>query len=140
MLAMQALWANDVASFEGEFVRFEACWQWPKPIQKPRPRILIGGGAGPILFSHIAEYADGWMPFGGAGMSAELDKLRSVFADSGRDLNALQIIPMGVFPSDAKLSYFEKMGVTEAILRIPAAGRDEVLPVLDDFAQYIDRF
>jgi hypothetical protein len=47
---------------------------------------------------------------------------------------------MGVFPSNDKLSYFEKMGVTEAVLRIPAAGRDEVLPVLDDFVQYVDRF
>jgi probable F420-dependent oxidoreductase len=140
MLAMQALWSNDVASFEGEFVRFEASWQWPKPIQKPRPKILIGGAAGPILFSHIAEYADGWMPFGGAGMAAELDKLRSVFAESGRDLNALHIVPMGIFPNDEKLAYFEKLGVTEAVLRIPAVGRDEVLPVLDDFAQYLDRF
>ena len=140
MLAMQALWANDVASFEGEFVRFEASWQWPKPIQQPRPRILIGGAAGPTLFSHIAEYADGWMPFGGAGMSAELDKLRSVFAERGRDLDELQIVPMGVFPSDGKLTYFERMGVTETVLRIPAASRDEVLPVLDDYVQYIDRF
>jgi len=140
MLAMQALWANDVASYEGEFVRFEASWQWPKPIQRPRPRTLIGGAAGPILFSHIAEYADGWMPFGGAGMSAQLDKLRDVFAESGRDSDALHIVPMGVFPSDEKLSYFEAMGVTETILRIPAAGRDEILPVLDDFVQYIDRF
>ncbi len=140
MLAMQALWANDVASFEGEFVRFEASWQWPKPIQQPRPRILIGGAAGPILFSHIAEYADGWMPIGGAGMSAQLDKLRCVFAESGRDSNSLHIVPMGVFPSDEKLAYFEAMGVTETILRIPAAGRDEILPVLDDFVQYIDRF
>jgi probable F420-dependent oxidoreductase len=140
MLAMQALWAHDVASFEGEFVRFEASWQWPKPIQRPRPRILIGGAAGPILFSHIAEYADGWMPFGGAGMSAQLDKLRYVFAEAGRDANALHIVPMGVFPSDEKLSYFEGMGVTEAILRLPAAERDVMLPVLDDFVQYIDRF
>ena len=140
MLAMQALWANDVASYEGEFVRFEASWQWPKPTQRPRPRTLIGGAAGPILFSHIAEYADGWMPFGGAGMSAQLDKLRDVFAESGRDSDALHIVPMGVFPSDEKLSYFEAMGVTETILRIPAAGRDEILPVLDDFVQYIDRF
>ena len=140
MLAMQALWANEVASFEGEFVRFEPSWQWPKPIQQPRPRILIGGAAGPILFSHIAEYADGWMPFGGAGISAELDKLRTVFAARGRDLNELHIVPMGVFPSNAKLTYFEKIGVTETVLRIPAAARDEVLPVLDDYVQYIDRF
>ena len=29
MLGMQALWQNEVASFEGEFVRFEPSWQWP---------------------------------------------------------------------------------------------------------------
>src|SRR5512139_3119643 len=49
MLAMEALWASDVASFEGEFVRFEPSWQWPKPVQRPRPPVLLGGGAGPIL-------------------------------------------------------------------------------------------
>src|SRR5687768_7240453 len=30
MLAMQALWADDVAEFHGEFVDFEPSWQWPK--------------------------------------------------------------------------------------------------------------
>ena len=140
MLAMQALWTNDVASFNGDFVRFEPSWQWPKPIQQPRPRTLIGGGAGPILFSHIAEYADGWMPFGGAGMAAELDSLRVAFSENGRDPSALHVVPMGVFPSDEKLSYFAEIGVTETVLRIPAAARDEVLPVLDDYARYIDRF
>ena len=62
MLAMQALWTHDVAEFHGEFVSFEPSWQWPKPVQKPRPRVWIGGAAGPILFAQIAEYADGWMP------------------------------------------------------------------------------
>ncbi|HEB89970.1 MAG TPA: LLM class F420-dependent oxidoreductase [Deltaproteobacteria bacterium] len=140
MLAMQALWANDVASFEGEFIRFEPSWQWPKPVQTPRPRVLIGGAAGPILFDHIAEYADGWMPFGGAGMAAELDRLRAVFEARGRDPESLHIAPMGILPSEEKLRYFEDLGVDEAILRIPSAGPDEVLPVLDDYIQYIDRF
>lgn len=140
MLAMQALWSNDVASFEGEFVHFESSWQWPKPIQRPRPRILIGGGAGPTIFAHIAEYADGWMPFGGAGMAAELGILRSAFREHGRDPTELHIVPMGVFPSDEKLGYFAEIGVSEAVLRIPSGARDEVLPVLDEYVQYIDRF
>ena len=80
------------------------------------------------------------MPFGAAGMSAELGKLRKAFEERGRDSKDLHIVPMGIIPSDEKLSYFEKMGVSEAVLRIPAAGRDAVLPVLDDYAQYIDRF
>jgi len=140
MLAMQALWANDVASFDGEFVHFEPSWQWPKPVQQPRPRILIGGGAGPKLFSHIAEYADGWMPIGGAGMAAELQVLRQNLRDNDRDPNELHVVPMGIFPTEKKLSYYQEVGVTEAVLRVPSASRDEVLPVLDDFTKYIERF
>ncbi|MAG30899.1 MAG: LLM class F420-dependent oxidoreductase [Deltaproteobacteria bacterium] len=140
MLAMQALWSREVASFEGEFVRFESSWQWPKPIQQPRPRILIGGGAGPKLFDQIAEYADGWMPIGGAGMAAELERLRGLFSARGRDPDTLHIVPMGIFPTDEKLSYYSESGVTESVLRIPSASRDEILPVLDDYVRYIDRF
>jgi alkanesulfonate monooxygenase SsuD/methylene tetrahydromethanopterin reductase-like flavin-dependent oxidoreductase (luciferase family) len=140
MLAMQALWSQEVASFDGEFVRFEPAWQWPKPIQQPGPRILIGGGAGPILFSHIAEYAHGWMPIGGAGMAAELDRLRGLMRERDRDPDSLHVVPMGIFPSDEKLAYYRDVGVTEAVLRIPSAPRDEVMPVLDDYVQYIDRF
>jgi probable F420-dependent oxidoreductase len=140
MLAMQALWANEVASFEGEFVRFEPSWQWPKPVQQPRPRILIGGAAGPKLFSHIAEYADGWMPIGGAGMAAELERLRAALRERDRDPNELHIVPMGIFPTDEKLAYYQGIGVTEAVLRVPSATRDEVLPVLDDYVRFVDAF
>ena len=69
-LAMQALWRDDEAEFHGQYVDFESSWSWPKPIQRPRIPTFIGGGAGPILFEHIAEYADGWIPIGGAGISA----------------------------------------------------------------------
>ncbi len=140
MLAMQKLWSEDVASFDGEFVSFEPSWQWPKPVQQPRPRILIGGGAGPKLFSHIAEYADGWLPIGGAGMATELDRLRECMAERDRDPSELHIVPMGVFPSPEKLAYYREVGVTEVVLRLPSAIRDEVMPVLDDYVQYIDQF
>lgn len=140
VLAMQALWTNEIASFDGDFVSFEPAWQWPKPIQQPRPRILIGGGAGPKIFAHIAEYADGWMPIGGAGMASELDRLRAAYRARERDASSLHVVPMGIHPSDAKLAYYAESGATEAVLRIPSAPRDAVLPVLDDFVSYIDRF
>ncbi|MFP6654494.1 MAG: TIGR03619 family F420-dependent LLM class oxidoreductase [Myxococcota bacterium] len=140
MLAMQGLWANEVASFEGEFVRFEPSWQWPKPTQLPRPRTLIGGAAGPKLFAHLVEYADGWMPIGGAGMATELDRLRGLFRDAGRDETQLHIVPMGVQPTDEKLTYYAQVGATEAVLRLPSESREIVLPVLDAFTRYIERF
>ena len=135
MLAMQALWSNEVASFEGEFVNFEPSWQWPKPVQQPRPRVLLGGAPGPILFRHIAEFGDGWLPIGGAGMRQALDDLRRVIDEAGRDFSELHVVPMGVVPDPAKLDYYRSLGVTEAVLRVPSAPRDEVLPVLDAHAR-----
>jgi probable F420-dependent oxidoreductase len=136
MLAMEALWSEEVASFSGEFVRFEASWQWPKPVQQPRPPILIGAAPGPTLYAHTAEYADGWIPFGGAGMKQALPELRRAFEERGRDPAELQVVPMGVFPDEGKLAYYAEQGVRECVLRVPSAPRDRVLPVLDDHARF----
>jgi len=137
MLLMQELWSQEVASFKGEQVSLEPSWAWPKPLQQPRPRVLIGGGAGPTLLAHVAEFADGWIPIGGAGIKQALPKLRRAFEERGRDPGALHVVPMGVLPDEDKLSYYESIGVTEAVLRLPSAPRDEVLPVLDRFARYL---
>jgi len=134
MLGMQELWSKEVAEYAGEFVRFEASWMWPKPVQQPRPRVLLGGAAGPTLFRHIAEYGDGWLPIGGAGMAESLEQLRAVVAEAGRDPAQLHIVPMGVFPGPGKLDYYRESGVTECVLRLPSAPRDEVMPVLDEYA------
>jgi probable F420-dependent oxidoreductase len=138
MLAMEALWADEVASFAGEHVRFEPSWQWPKPVQRPRPPVLIGGAAGPKLFEHVAEFADGWIPIGGAGLRETLPALRDAFEARGRDPASLHVVPMGVLPSREKLDYYAASGVTEAVLRLPSAPRDEVLPVLDAFAELVE--
>ncbi|HVH07326.1 MAG TPA: LLM class F420-dependent oxidoreductase [Myxococcota bacterium] len=137
MLAMEALWENEVAAFAGEFVRFEPSWQWPKPVQRPRPPVLLGGAPGPTLFAHVAEYADGWLPIGGAGIKQALPELARACEARGRDASKLEIMPMGVFPDEAKLDYYREVGVTEAVLRLPSRPRDEVMPVLDRYARYL---
>ena len=137
MLAMQALWSREEADFDGEYVRFAPSWQWPKPVQQPRPCVLLGGGAGPKLFAHLAEWADGWMPIGGAGMKQALPELRRCFEDRQRDPASLHVVPMGVLPDPAKLDYYASLGVTETVLRLPSAPRDIVLPLLDDYARLV---
>jgi len=137
MLAMQALWTQEVASFSGEFVRFEPSWQWPKPVQQPRPTVLLGGAPGRTLFAHVAEYADGWLPIGGSGLAQALPELRRACEARGRDPGALQIVPFGVFPDAGKLDHYRSLGVTEAVLRVPSAPRDDVLPILDSYVRYL---
>ncbi len=138
MLAMQQLWTQEEAEYHGEFVRFERSWMWPKPLQQPRPRVLIGGAAGPRLFAHIAEYADGWMPIGGAGIKSALADLRAAFEERGRDAHGLQVVPMGIVPDAGKLAHYRSLGVTEAVLRLPSGPRDVVLPVLDAYSSFLE--
>ncbi|KAB2370532.1 TIGR03619 family F420-dependent LLM class oxidoreductase [Actinomadura montaniterrae] len=131
VLAMRELWTRDEASFKGEFVSFEPSWSWPKPAG--RVPVLLGGAPGPTLFAHIAEYGDGWMPIGGAGIREALPDLRRACADAGRDM--VPVVPFGTVPSAEKLGYYASIGVEEVVLRVPGGGRDAVLPVLDEYAR-----
>ncbi len=142
LLAMQALWADDEASFTGEHVQISPSWAWPKPVQhgadgRPRVPILHGGAAGPKLFAHIAEYGDGWIPIGGSGLTDAIPRLREEVAAAGRDPMALEIVPFGSIPDPGKLDHFERIGVTECVFRLPSAPRDVVLPLLDEQAALV---
>ncbi|MFE9450738.1 LLM class F420-dependent oxidoreductase [Streptomyces sp. NPDC006739] len=142
MALMRALWAEEPTSYEGEFGSVRASFAHPKPAQEPRgpvvgPRTLIGGGAGPKLFAHIAEYADGWLPIGGRGLSESLPVLRSAWADAGRDPAALQVVPYAVLPTPGKLAHYTELGIEEVVLQLPPAREAEVLGLLDGYAEYV---
>jgi probable F420-dependent oxidoreductase len=135
MLAMTELWSKEVASYSGKFVSFEPSWAWPKPIQQPRPRTIIGGPARPKTFAHIAEFADGWAPMGGGGMKEALPLLEEEFRKAGRDPAEIYAVPFGTSPSPGKLEYYESLGVEETVLALPST-RDhaETVQVLDGWA------
>ncbi|MGK5630159.1 TIGR03619 family F420-dependent LLM class oxidoreductase [Streptomyces sp. URMC 123] len=147
MALMRALWAEEPTAFEGEFGSVQASHVHPKPVQQPRdrkgadplvgPRTLIGGSAGPKLFAHIAEYADGWLPIGGGGLEAALPELRRVWEEAGRDPRALHIVPYGVEPTAGKLAHYRDLGVEEVVVTVPPAEEADVLRTLDAYAQYL---
>jgi len=137
VLAMQRLWADDVASFDGEHVHLPPSWSWPKPVQEPWPPVLIGGAAGPKLFQHVAEYADGWIPIGGAGVRHALPDLHRALEKAGRDPVDVRVVPFGTIPDPGKVEYYSSIGIDEVVLRVPVGGRDVVLPVLDDYAKVV---
>ncbi len=138
VLAMKALWTQDEAGFSGEHVRFEPSWSWPKPVQKPHPPLLMGGGGGPKLFEAIADYADGWIPIGGAGLREALPALRRAMESAGRDPAELSIVPFGSLPDPGKIEYYRSLGVSEIVFRVPPVPADEALPVLDQIRATLD--
>ncbi len=141
VLAMQSLWADEAASFHGDHVQMDEAWAWPKPTQTVRGRtgvpVLIGGAPGPILFEHIAEFADGWIPIGGAGVAAAMADLHAAAAKVGRPPSDFTVIPFGTLPDQGKLDHYASIGITETVLRLPSAGRDEVLQTLDGFVPFL---
>ncbi|MEU4724836.1 TIGR03619 family F420-dependent LLM class oxidoreductase [Nonomuraea dietziae] len=124
VLAMKALWSQEVAAFEG----VEPSWSWPKPLTGPP--VYVGGAAGPTLFEHVAQYADGWMPIGGKGIKAALPALREVAPTA-------KVIPFGTLPTQGKLDYYASLGIEEVVLSLPSGPGDEVLPVLDQYATFL---
>lgn len=140
VLAMERLWdagGGEDNGFDGDHVRVAPSFAWPKPVQQPRPPVLMGGAAGPTLFRHIAEFADGWIPIGGGGVAAALGDLRTEFEKAGRDPNDISVIPFGVIPEGGKLEHYASMGITECVCQLPSAGADVLLPILDRYAELL---
>jgi probable F420-dependent oxidoreductase len=63
--AMQTMWTQPLASYEGKYVSFKEAQMFPKPLQKPWPPILIGGGErglSPRAMRRVLELGNGWIP------------------------------------------------------------------------------
>ncbi len=140
VLCMQELWAKEQAAFHGTYVSMGPSWAWPKPVQQPRIPTLIGGGAGPALFAAVAEYGDGWIPVGGAGLAEALPRLHRAVEERGRDPEGIRVIPFGTVPTEAKLSHYQSHGIDEVVLRVPSGHPSDMLAVLDDHARFVDLF
>lgn len=140
VLAMKSLWTEDEASYSGEFVHLEPSWAWPKPVQRPHPPIIMGGDAGPKTLAHIIEFCDGWMPlYGRHRVVDRIDALRVAAEDVGRDPAEIEI---GVFSAPADLGKLEKLaraGVQRAVLGLPPAPAEVVLPMLDEYASLLEQ-
>ena len=132
--AMKTIWSQPKARFSSEFVNFDEMMQWPKPVQKPHPPIVVGGG-----FPHAAKraiaYGDGWIPIGGRSDPLDvLPQFRQMAKDAGRDPASLSFDVFGA-PRDLEtLKRYRDAGVDRAIFMLPSKSRDEVLPMLDQSA------
>jgi probable F420-dependent oxidoreductase len=156
MLAMEALWSQETASFRGEHVSFTESWQYPKPYKRKRPPVLVGGQLIPKTVDHIVEWADGWLP---AAMMAkgrlanEITKLKQRVEAAGRDPNALDITVFHTVEhlkerkwdyradappiTDELIANYEKLGVTRLCFPVPNEETKSVIALLDEYARAV---
>ncbi|HEX2409214.1 MAG TPA: LLM class flavin-dependent oxidoreductase, partial [Nitrososphaeraceae archaeon] len=58
--AMKKVWTDDIVEFNGNFYKIPKSIIGPKPIQKPHPKILLGG-LSLKTFERMAKYGDGYI-------------------------------------------------------------------------------
>jgi len=136
--AMKAIWTQDEAEYRGEFVSFPPMWQWPKPVQKPHPPVIVGGD-GPTTLARVVRYGDAWMPVARrADFSGRITELQRLADAAGRGP-----IPVYVCACPAKaevVAAYVEQGVDRVVFTLPAVPADEALPLLDRMVAVMRHF
>jgi probable F420-dependent oxidoreductase len=132
--AMRALWTQETAAYEGQFVRFGPCWAFPKPVQAHLP-LLIGAGGGPKTFAWISRHADGWITTPDEqDISGKAAALRLAWAAQNRPGTPDVRVLVTAKPSSGDLDTWAAAGVTECLWGLPDAPAETVKAYLDRLA------
>ena len=115
--AIRAIWANDVAEFEGRFVKFGPLRSWPKPLQSKGPPVLEGAFSA-YTARRIAEYGDGWIAWDGIApgkIQEIIDQIRLETQRAGRcvqdlDLTIVMRVPMNAADSRERIAHLHAVG------------------------------
>jgi probable F420-dependent oxidoreductase len=126
--AMKAIWTQDNASYAGEFVRFEAIWSWPKPVQKPHPPVMIGGN-GPRVIERVLAYGDEWLPEPEEGLAARMVELRELSEAAGRNV---PITVYGVQVND--IERYEEAGAHRCVHWLPPRSPEQTVSRVHELA------
>lgn len=135
MRAMQTIWSSDEATFHGRYVNFDRVWSWPKPLQQPRPPVLMGGDYGAAM-ERVIEFGDEWMPHPDRGDQPLAQRIRDFWQRSeaaGR--GQLPVTVYGAALEPRLVDEYREAGVTRCVFRIPAAAANTALPALDRAAE-----
>ncbi|MFX0125785.1 MAG: LLM class flavin-dependent oxidoreductase [Candidatus Hodarchaeota archaeon] len=151
------LLSNEVTTYEGRFYRLNDAVMNPRPIQKPRPPIMIAA-FGTTMLKYTARYADTWSSVGNnIDASVEATRKRNELLDRyceeiGRDPQSLRrsLLEwengvswsgglMNIYQSEESfremVERFANVGITEFHFLYPA--REEQLPVFENIAREV---
>jgi probable F420-dependent oxidoreductase len=139
--AMKEIWTKPEPEYHGELVDFPPIRTWPKPVQKPHPPVIVGG-AFPYAARRALAYGDGWVPHASRPQYADvtdyLPRFRQMAAEAGRDPASVPVTIFGAPEDLDRLQRYRDLGIARVVVSLPSAQADEILPILDRWAELID--
>ena len=117
LAAMRTLWTDDVASFRGEFTRFQSVRVNPKPV-RDRSIPVVFGGNGDASLSRVATMGDGWYGFNleAARVADRVAVLAEQCERRDRGLHELTVAVALADGSPGMLPDLARIGVTEFVV------------------------
>ena len=134
MEAMQRIWTSEEAEYHGKFVQFDPIYSWPKPFQKPWPKVFVGGDH-PNALNRVLAYGDGWMPghFEDMGLfKARVSELQERAAAAGRGRMEITVTLAHL----DRLDDYVAAGVDRVLVMLPTGQERKYLKDLADAASH----
>ena len=132
------LLSNEVTTYEGRYYQARGTYMNPRPVQQPRPPLLIAA-MGPVMLKRAAHYADIWNSLSFAEtFDAQMEETRvrvdtldehcaAIGRDPGSIMRSYQMFDPGARKSGGLFNYYESDDLfVEMVERVLALGITEI--------------
>lgn len=140
--ATRRLWCDEEPTYQGDYIKFDPVWCFPKPLQPNGPPVFLGA-MGPLGRKHAASWADGWYPVDIAmgDVEASITAFKEEVRSAGRDPDSVAINIQIMDTADLdKLKMYRDLGVERATVGVSVDlwdKPDQVMPMIDRFAKIV---
>ena len=122
---IKQLFTQPLSNFEGRYYQVKEARCEPKPVQKPHPPFVIGGGGEQLTLRVVAEHADIWNFPGPAASADQFSRKVSILHKHceavGRDPAAIKL------SAQLMVNYDNLRETTEAVQRFVDAGATHIV-------------
>ena len=118
---IKRLWTQKQATFDGKYYQLLEAYCEPKPLQQPRPPLMIGGAGEKLMLRVVAKHADIWNTFGSPEVFRhKIDVLKEHCAAVGRNLDEIEVSWAGMtFVTDSAEEKQEMIARAAAMFGAP---------------------
>ena len=127
---LKALWTQERSTFKGRYYQLADAPLAPKPVQRPHPELMIGGGGEKVTLKIVARHADHWNVWGGPATLARKGRILDDYCRAaGRDPKTLTrsaVMPLLLTEDPAEVEKL-KTTVTRRMGMAPEVADDVLL-------------